>query len=155
MAMAFRSPAVYWFAMLRSVNRTPGGGEKIVPSETRESLYGRFGVSGEGISAGGNNVLPASEEKIFRVLSIGGQLLEEIGIGFRDVVAEIGVSLLEGEQLRVIVSGVGQGTKGVVAMIISGQGGSGGRRVKGPKGREKYKRFIEHDAECRWVATKT
>lgn len=58
--------------------------------------------------------------------------MEEIGVS---VVAEIGVSVLEGEQLRELVGGVGQGTK----VIISGEKcrRSEDRRVKRAEDRVK------------------
>lgn len=63
--------------------------------------------------------LPASEEKVLRVLTIDGLFPEDIGvIRFRDVVTEFGVSVLEGEQLRILNSGVGQATR--TTMTIPG-----------------------------------
>lgn len=66
------------------------------------------------------------------MLAVGGQCLEEVRAG---VVAEIGVSLLKGEQLRVLVSGIGQGAE----VIIPGEKCRGSEccRVKRPEDRIK------------------
>ena len=66
------------------------------------------------------------------MLTIGGQSLEEIRVG---VVTELGVSMLEGGQLRVLVSDIGQSTKVAETMIIPGRrcGRCEDRRVKCPE----------------------
>jgi len=75
----------------------------MVPSETRESLDRRSGVGNKFVSATSDKILPASEEKKLRLLTILGQLLEKVRtIRFCDAVAELGVSVHEGEQMRVL-----------------------------------------------------
>lgn len=63
-----------------------------------------------------------------------------------DVMAELGVSVFEGEQLRVLTSGVRQITRTAGAMIIptSKCGGSEDRRAKCRENRVKQKRLVEH-----------
>ena len=82
------------------------------------------------------------------MLTIDGQFLEEIRVTrVRDVLTELDVSVLEGKQLRVLVSSIGQGTNAAGAiMIIPGDGwGRGeGRRVKRPDNRVEQKRLGEH-----------
>ena len=60
-------------------------------------------------------------------------MLEEMRVS---VVAELGVSMLEGEQLRVLVSGFGKSTKVAGTMITPGRrcGRCEDRRVKCPEG---------------------
>lgn len=125
--------------MLRSVKRTPGRGAKIVPSETLESLYRRSGVIEEEARAEMNNrVLPASKEKKLGMLAIGGQAPKEVRfVGFCDTLAESGIPLLEGEQLRELIGGVGQSADAILVVIASGEcGGSGSGRVKRSEDRE-------------------
>ena len=76
----------------------------MVPSETRESLCGWSGVSVRYVPAASERVLPASDEKILGVLAIDSLVHEKIRA---DGIAELGVSLLEEVQLRVLNDGVG------------------------------------------------
>ena len=73
------------------------------------------------------------------MLAVDGQLLEEIGVlGVRHVLAEPGVSILQGKQLRVVLSGISQATKGL-GVVIPGKKcwGSKDRGVKRPEDRVK------------------
>ena len=83
----------------------------MVPSETRESLRWRSDVGGKYTPTGSNKVLPASQEKILRMLAVGGQVLEEARVFRLHFMTEVFVSVREGEQLGVLLSGVGQGTR--------------------------------------------
>lgn len=76
----------------------------MVPSETRESLCGWSGVSVRYVPAASERALPASDEKILGVLAIDSLVHEKIRA---DGIAELGVSLLEEVQLRVLNDGVG------------------------------------------------
>lgn len=65
---------------------------------------------------------------------------------FRDVVAELGISVLEREELRVIVSCIGQATEG--AVVSAGKcGGSEDGRVKCREDCAEEKRLAGHDGK--------
>lgn len=81
------------------------------------------------------------------MLTIDGQLREKIRVvRFPDVVAELGVSVGEGKQLGVIMSGVRQATEGVIIMTIPGGkcGGSEDGRVKCREDRVEQNRLAGH-----------
>ena len=133
--------------MLRSVKSMPGGVEKMVPSETRESLCGWSGVGIGCVLAASENTLPASDEKILGVLAIDGLVPEKVRlVRFCDVIAELGVSLLEEVQLRVLTNGVGQATSTAGALIIPARKRRESRdcRVECCENRVKQKRLAEH-----------
>lgn len=137
----------YWLAILRSVKMRPGGEAKIVPSEARESLGGRWDVSEKRNRSGSDKVPPAPKEKKIWTLAISSQLPEEVGlVGFRDALAESYVSFLEGEQLRILTDGVGQGTNPATTVISPGgeSGGSEDRRVECREDSVKYEGLGEH-----------
>ena len=68
-------------------------------------------VSDKHTPTGSNKVIPASEEKILWVLAVGGQVLEKTRLFCLHLIAELFVSVREGEQLGVFLGGVGQGTR--------------------------------------------
>jgi hypothetical protein len=86
------------------------------------------------------------------MLTIDGKVPEEIRvIRFCDALAESGISLLEGEQLGVFISGVGQGTSATAVRIAPGGKGGGGDdrgECRSRKEGVKRKSLAEHVKEC-------
>jgi hypothetical protein len=79
------------------------------------------------------------------VLAIDGLIPEKVRLTrFCDVTSEFGVSVLEGEELRVLNSGVGQAAKTAVAIPTRMCGGSDDCRVKCRENCEKQKGLAEH-----------
>lgn len=105
---------------------------------------------GEDSSFGSSGVAAPKEKKV-GMLAVGSQLPEEVGpVGFRDALAESFVSFLEGEQLRVVIGGVGQSANAATTVISPGEksGGSEDRRVECREDSVKYKRLGEHVEDC-------
>ena len=92
--------------MFRWVKRAPGGAEKIVPSETRESLMKgqkislQISTSNKG-NPENNIYIPASQEQVLRVLSVRREILQQVRIrGIRNCRTEILVALRKIHQIR-------------------------------------------------------
>jgi hypothetical protein len=131
-------------------------GEKDTWERSEDGSFGRSrvtaGMIGR-ISEGGthtecNRVLPASKENKVGMLAIDGQVQKEIRIiRFCNALAESGISLHEGEKLRVLVGGVRQGTDAALVLLIAPGGKCGGSEDGGVKCRKdsvEQKRPAEH-----------
>jgi len=97
--------------MFLSVKRTPGGAEKMVPSDTRESLMSKSDrynesqlqkmTSDRKKKTGGEIHEPASQEQVLRVLSVLRQVLQQVRVGrVLDCRSEDLVSLRQISEIR-------------------------------------------------------